>query len=160
MAGWITPAPGGSSRGHGKVNKRRLSAQVGWTEGCALRDFDRLTIRALRGVQEREDRLLFLGVIEGVEDADSVHAAASVAVDRRGKLLAPHIERARVIAVLVREQDAVDLQRVHAAQRQPRPDLPRAEPAIDEQPRLRRLHQRAVSRTAAAEDGDEKHGRE
>ncbi len=80
-----------------------------------------------------------------------------VAIDRGGELLAPHIERAGVIAVLVREQHAIDLQRVQAALREPQHDLPRAEPAIHEQARLRRLHQCAIARAAAAEDRDGKH---
>src|SRR4029453_1223379 len=81
----------------------------------------------------------------------------SIAIDRRGKLFAPHFEPARVVAVLVCEKNAVDLQRIQPAQAQPFDELPRAESAIDEKARLRRFHERSVTRAAAAEDREVNH---
>jgi hypothetical protein len=59
--------------------------------------------------------------------------------------------------MLVREEQRIDFERVHAAQRQSGDDLSGAQPSIDQQPALWRLDQGAVARATAAENGDEKH---
>ncbi len=62
-----------------------------------------------------------------------------------------------MIPVLVREQDAVERAGLDPRLLEPAGDLPRAQAAVDEQPALRALDERAVPRAAAAEDGDRKH---
>jgi hypothetical protein len=59
-----------------------------------------------------------------------------------------------VIAVLVRDEDSIDLDRVHSALREPQQRLSRAQSPIDQEPCFLRLDQRGVSRTPAAEDGE------
>lgn len=62
-----------------------------------------------------------------------------------------------MIAVFVCEQDTVDLQRIYTTQCKALLDLQTAQPAVEQQTRLRRLHKRAIARTSAAEDGEMKH---
>src|SRR4029453_13310754 len=63
-----------------------------------------------------------------------------------------------VVAVFVREQDAINLLGHHAAMLQAQHQLPRAESAIDKDFAVIRCNQRAVSRAPAAEHGQAEHG--
>ena len=62
-----------------------------------------------------------------------------------------------MIAVLVRQQYAIELFRRDPALFQPERDLTRAQPAIDENFAVVRRHEGTVPRAAAAEDRDTKH---
>jgi len=84
----------------------------------------------------------------------------AVAIDGRLEVFAPDIETAAVVTVLVGEEDSVDLQWITAARAQALESLLRTQATIDQQPGLRRFHQRAVSGAATAEDGEVKHVRE
>ena len=63
-----------------------------------------------------------------------------------------------MVAVFVREEDAVELLRHDAALLQTQYQLPRAQSAIDENLAVMRCHQGTVSRAPAAEHGQAEHG--
>jgi len=63
-----------------------------------------------------------------------------------------------VIAVLVREQDAIELLRRNAAMIETQRQLSRAQPAIDKKLAVIGGDQRAVSRAPAAEHRQTEHG--
>ena len=84
----------------------------------------------------------------------------AIAVDGRLEVFAPDIETAAVVTVLVGEEDPVDLQWITAARAQALESLLCTQATIDQQPGLRRFHQRAISGAATAEDGEVKHVRE
>jgi len=65
-----------------------------------------------------------------------------------------------VIAVLVREQDAIELLRCHAAMLQTQRQLSRAQAAIDQKLAMISRDQRAISRAPAAEHCEAEHGSE
>jgi hypothetical protein len=60
-------------------------------------------------------------------------------------LFAPDVEPRDVIAVLVRHENAIDLDRIHTALPQSEKGLPRTQPAIDQQTGILSLHERGVS---------------
>lgn len=80
-----------------------------------------------------------------------------VCVDGCLKIAAPNVQPARVIAVLVGEENAIEFLRVDAAQREPLADLQAAQSPIDQDASLGRLDEGAIARAAAAEDGEMKH---
>ena len=63
-----------------------------------------------------------------------------------------------MIAVLVREQDAIELLRCHGAMLQTQRQLSRAQAAIDQKLAMIGRDQRAVSRASAAEHRQAEHG--
>ena len=73
------------------------------------------------------------------------------------KFPAEHFEPADVIAMFVGEEHAIELPRRDPALLEPDHDLPRAEPAIDQNPAMIGRDQRAISRAAAAEHGQSEH---
>src|SRR5947209_8521431 len=75
------------------------------------------------------------------------------------KLAAEHFEPADVIAVFVSEKDAIQLARRDPALLEPDHDLPRAQPAIDQNPTMIGRDQSAIPRAAAAEHGQSEHAR-
>ena len=64
-----------------------------------------------------------------------------------------------MVAMLVSEQDAVELRRSNSALFEPDDDLPRAQSAIDQKPAMIGRDERAISRAAAAEHGQCEHAR-
>ena len=64
-----------------------------------------------------------------------------------------------MIAVLVREQHAIELRRRDPALLQANDDLSGAQSAVDQNLAMIRRDQRAISRAAAAEHGQSEHGR-
>jgi hypothetical protein len=64
-----------------------------------------------------------------------------------------------VIAVLVREQDAIEFVRLNSALGEAENELARAQPAIDEQSAMIGRDERAVPSTPAPEHGEAKHCR-
>jgi hypothetical protein len=80
-----------------------------------------------------------------------------VAIDRHGKFPTQDFETANMIAVLVCEQDAVQLFGGHAALLEPADELARAQAAVDQNPAVIRSDERTISRAAAAEHGQAKH---
>src|SRR3712207_6296160 len=62
-----------------------------------------------------------------------------------------------MIAVLMREEHAVELLGFHSAKLEPRDELPRAQAPIDQQPAMIGRDQGCVPGAAAAEHGEAKH---
>jgi hypothetical protein len=60
--------------------------------------------------------------------------------------------------VFVREKDAIELFRRHAALLEAQHQLPRAQPAVDKNFAMIRCEQRAISRAPAAKHGQAEHG--
>jgi len=81
-----------------------------------------------------------------------------VAINRYIKFAAENFESANVIAMLVREKDAIELLRQDPAPLQTQDQLPRAQPAIDKKFAMSSCDQRAVSRAPAAEHRQAEHG--
>ncbi len=81
-----------------------------------------------------------------------------VAINRHVKFSAENFKSANVIAVFVREKDAIQLVGRDAALCQTQYQLPRAQPAIDKNLAMIRRDQRAVSRAPAAKHGQAEHG--
>ena len=63
-----------------------------------------------------------------------------------------------MIAVFVRKKDAIELLRHDAALFQTQYQLPRAQPAIDQNLAVMRRDERAVSRAPATKHGQAEHG--
>jgi len=81
-----------------------------------------------------------------------------VAINRHIKFPAKDFKTADVIAVFVREKDAIQPLGHDAALLQTQHQLPRAQPAIDKNLAMIRCNQGAVSRASAAEHGQAEHG--
>ena len=64
-----------------------------------------------------------------------------------------------MIAMLVSEEDAIELARGDPALREPKHELARAQPAIDQEPAMIGRDERAISGAAAAEHGQREHDR-
>lgn len=84
----------------------------------------------------------------------------TIAVNGCLEVFAPDIETAAVVTVLVGEENAIDLQWITATGAEPLESLLRTQAPVDQQPGLRRFHQRAISGAATAEDGEVKHVRD
>ena len=82
-----------------------------------------------------------------------------VAIDRDVKFPAEHFQPADVIAMLMRQEHAIELRRRDPAEREPHHQLARAQAAIDEQPAMIGHDQRAVSGAATAEHREAEHTR-
>ena len=80
-----------------------------------------------------------------------------IAINRHGEFAAKNFEPANVIAVFVREQDAIELFGRHAALFETQNDLARAQSAIDENFAVIGRDQRAIPGAAAAEHGETEH---
>ncbi len=80
-----------------------------------------------------------------------------VAINRHVQFAAENFEPANVIAVLVREQNAIEPVRRHAALFKAQDNLPGAQSAIDKNFTVIGRHKRAVPGTAAAEHGQTEH---
>ncbi len=81
-----------------------------------------------------------------------------IAIKRQIKFAAEDFKSANMIAMLVREKDAIQLIGRDAALGQTQYQLPRAQTAIDKNLAMIRCDQRTVSRAAAAEHGQAEHG--
>jgi hypothetical protein len=80
-----------------------------------------------------------------------------IRVDGNVEFAAKNFQTANVIAMFVREQNAVDLLRINAALLETKSDLARAEAAVDQNPAMIGRHERAVSGAAAPEHRQTKH---
>ena len=80
-----------------------------------------------------------------------------VAINRHIKFAAKHFEPANMIAVLVREQNAIKLLGPHLALGETERELPRAQSTINQQPAMIGRDQCAVAAAAAAEHGQTEH---
>ena len=83
----------------------------------------------------------------------------SVAINRDTKFPTKHLESADVIAVFMREQDAIELIGRHPAEREPEDELARAQPAIDEKPAMIGREEGGVPRAPAPEHREAEHAR-
>ena len=81
-----------------------------------------------------------------------------IAINRHIKFAAENFESADMIAMFVREKDAIELLRRDTALLQTQDQLPRAQPAIDKNLAMISCDQRAVSRAPAAEHRQAEHG--
>src|SRR5260370_25642476 len=81
-----------------------------------------------------------------------------IAINRYIKFAAENFKSADVIAMFVREKNAIELVRDHAAMLQTQHQLSRAQPAIDKNLPMIGCDQRAVSRAPAAEHLQAEHG--
>ena len=81
-----------------------------------------------------------------------------IAVNRQIEFTAENFQSANMIGVFVREKHAIELLRDDAALLETQHQLPRAQPAIDENFAMIGCDQGAVSRAPAAEHGQAKHG--
>ena len=82
----------------------------------------------------------------------------SITIDRQIKFAAENFKSADMISVFVREENAVELLWDYAALLETQRQLPRAQPAIDENFAVIGCNQRAVPRAPAAEHGQAEHG--
>ena len=82
-----------------------------------------------------------------------------VAINRHLIFAAEHFEPANMIAMFVREQDAIELFRRDPAKRETIHDLPRAQSAIDQEPAMIGRDQGRISGAAASEHGQTEHVR-
>ena len=82
----------------------------------------------------------------------------SIAVNRQIEFVAKNFKTADVITVFVRENNPVELLRRDATLLQTQHDLPRAQPAINENLAMLGGDQRAISRAPAAEHDQAEHG--
>ena len=81
-----------------------------------------------------------------------------IAVDgQRSVFAAEHLQAAGVVAVLVREQHAVEFLGAEARLFQAHDDLARAQARVDQQPAVVGGQEGAVARAAAAQDGEGEH---
>jgi uncharacterized protein len=95
----------------------------------------------------------------GQHTATNGFGGERIAIDRDLKFPAEHFETANVIAMLVGQEDAIELPRRDPALLEPQNELARAQPAIDQQPAMIGRDQRTVARAAAAEHGQGEHVR-
>ena len=82
-----------------------------------------------------------------------------IAVDGNSVFPAEHFEPANVIAMFVREENAIELARGDSALFEPQDELTRAQSTINEQPAMIGRDKRAISGAAAAEHGETEHVR-
>jgi hypothetical protein len=80
-----------------------------------------------------------------------------VAINRHVKFAAKNFQAANMIAVLVREQDAIELAERHAALFETQDDLPRAQSTIDKNLAMIGRDEGAVSGAAAPEHRQTEH---
>ena len=73
------------------------------------------------------------------------------------KFPAEHFQAANMIAMLVGEEDAIELPRADSALFEPEDELARAQAAIDQKPAMIGRDERAISSAAAAEHGQCEH---
>ena len=80
-----------------------------------------------------------------------------VAINRHRKFPAQDFETTNMIAVLVREQNTVELLRGHPALLETPDELARAQSAVDQNLAMIRGEERAIPGAAAAEHGQTEH---
>ena len=80
-----------------------------------------------------------------------------VAENRNGKFTAEHFEAADVVAMFMREKNAIQLRWCDATLFQAQSQLSRAQSAVDENLAVIGGEQRAISGTATAEHGQTEH---
>ena len=81
-----------------------------------------------------------------------------IAVNWNGKFPAKHLQSANMVAVLMSEQQSIELLRGDAALLKPDDDLARAQPAVDQNPAMIGGNESAIPGAAAAEHGQAEHG--
>jgi len=81
-----------------------------------------------------------------------------VAINRKGKFPAKHLQPANVIAMLMSEKQSIELFGGDAALLKPDDDLARAQSAIDQNPAVIGGNESAIPGAAAAEHGQAEHG--
>jgi hypothetical protein len=96
--------------------------------------------------------------IQGVVGADGL-GRLRVRINRHREFATEHFQAANVIAVLVSEQNTVELFRHHAALLKPEHNLPRAQSAIDQNFAMIGRDERTVPGTAAPEHRQTEHDR-
>ena len=96
-----------------------------------------------------------------IENAVAAHRLGGerITINRDGKFPAKHFEAADVIAMLVGEEDAIELFRRDPALLEAQHELARAQSAIDQNPAMIGRDERAVSGAAAAEHRQTEHCR-
>jgi hypothetical protein len=81
-----------------------------------------------------------------------------VAINRKGKFPAKHLQPANVIAMLMSKKQSIELLGGDTALLKPDYDLARAQSAIDQNPAVIGGNKSAIPGTAAAEHGQAEHG--
>ncbi|MGC3989634.1 MAG: hypothetical protein QM796_08155 [Chthoniobacteraceae bacterium] len=145
-------------------------AEIGRETERPTRVIEHKTHRVHRIVRNRE--CLHLQVADreggtGLKNAPvALHAAPrterfggeGIGVNRQPMALAEHFEPRDVVAVLVGDEDAVELRKLDAHLREAQRNLPGAQPTIDEHTAFFGLDQGAIPRTSAGEGGETEHG--
>jgi hypothetical protein len=97
-------------------------------------------------------------IVEGAVAANGF-SGERVTINRDVEFAAKHFQAANMIAVFVREQNAIELVGSDAALFQPQDELARTESAINEDFAVIGGDKGAISRAAAAEHGQTEHAR-